>query len=66
MDAKELQQTKQNLIDEIEDLKESLIHLLTCNDIRDINLINYHYEINNKLNKIEQIDNELFNLKLFE
>lgn len=66
MDKKELEQAKANLIDDLEDLRESLIHLLSCNDIRDINLINYHYEINDKINKINQIENELFNLKLFD
>ena len=51
------------LNDELEDIVENLKFMLEHNNIKDINLLNIHYEIFDILIKIDQLKTFLFNLK---
>ena len=48
---------------ELNEKINNLVYLLCNVNIKDINLINYHYTIKDILNKIDYIENILFNLK---
>ena len=49
--------------DEIDDVIENFKFMLIHNDIKDINTLNFHYEIQDLLHKKDQLTNILFNLK---
>lgn len=50
---------------EIEDIIEDLKHNLEFIEIDKINLLNYHYQLNNLLTKKQLIENEIFNIKMY-
>lgn len=52
-----------NLNNELEDIVENLKFMLQHNNIRDINLLNIHYQIYDIIIKIDQLETFLFNLK---
>ena len=49
--------------DEIDDIVENLKYMLDFNDIKDINLLNIHYELYDLLIKKDQLKNMIFNMK---
>ena len=56
---KELELKRQNL----EDVTENFKYLLEHQDIRDINILSFHYEIRNLLNNIEYLESIIFNME---
>ena len=57
-------ENKLNEIDnEIDDIVENLIFMLQHNDIKDINLLNIHYELYDLLIKKDQLKTMIFNMK---
>ena len=49
--------------DEIDDIVENLKFMLINNNIKDINLLNIHYEIYDLLIKKDQLNTMIFNMK---
>ena len=51
----------EELNDELEDLKDNMIYLLTHQDIRDLNLLNFHFEVQRLINQIDYLTKLKFN-----
>ena len=63
MNDERLNQEIESLYEELEDIKENMIYLLTHQDIKDINLLNFHFEVQRLINRIDYLDKLLFDLK---
>ena len=63
MNLREIETEITKLTNELEDIKENMIYLLTHQDIRDINLLNFHFEVQKILNQIDYLEKIKFNMK---
>ena len=63
MNLREIETEITKLTNELEDIKENMIYLLTHQDIKDINLLNFHFEVQRLINRIDYLEKIKFNMK---
>ena len=63
MKIDEIENELNNLNDELDDVVENMIFMLEHNEIKDINILNFHFEIQHLLNKIDYLNKLKFNMK---
>lgn len=62
-ELKKYEKKLNKLIDELNNEKNNLMYLLMNIDIKDINILSYHYKFINLNNEIDYIKQQIFNLK---